>query len=29
MDVNVYDAFYSLNSHEHVSGAITAIFRVI
>jgi len=26
---NVYDVFYSLNSHQHVSAAIAVIFRVI
>jgi hypothetical protein len=26
---NVYDVFYSINSHQHVSAAIAAIFRVI
>ena len=29
MHFNVYDVFYSLNSHQHVSAAILAIFRVI
>jgi hypothetical protein len=24
-----YDVFYSLNSHQHVSTVIAAIFRVI
>jgi hypothetical protein len=28
MHFNVYDAFYSINSHD-VSAAIAAIFRVI
>jgi hypothetical protein len=26
---NVYDVFYSQVSHQHVSAAISAIFRVI
>ena len=29
MHFSVYDVFYSLNSYQHVSGAIAAIFRVI
>jgi hypothetical protein len=29
MHFNVYDLFYSLNSYEHVSAAISTIFRVI
>jgi len=29
MHVNIYDVFYSLTSHEHVSTGIVAIFRVI
>jgi hypothetical protein len=29
MHFNVYDVFYSLYSHQHVSAAIAAIFRVI
>ena len=28
MHFNVYDVFYSLNSHQHVSAAFAAIFRV-
>jgi len=26
---NIYDAFYSQRSHQHVSAAIAAIFRVM
>ena len=29
MDFNVYDVFYSPNSHQHVLAAIAAIFSVI
>jgi len=29
MHFDVYDVFYSLNSHQHVSARIPAIFRVI
>ena len=29
MQFNVYDVFYSLNSHQHVSAAIAAIFSVM
>jgi hypothetical protein len=29
MHFNVYDVFYSHCSHQHVSAAIAAIFRVI
>jgi len=29
MHYNMYDAFYSLHSPQHVSAAIVAIFRVI
>jgi len=29
MHFNVYDVFYSLNSHQHVSAAIAAIFSVM
>jgi hypothetical protein len=29
MLINVYDVFYSINSHQHVSAATAAIFRVI
>jgi hypothetical protein len=29
MHFKVYDIFYSLNSHQHVSAAIAAIFRVL
>ena len=29
MHFNVYDVFYSQFSHQHVSTAIAAIFRVI
>jgi len=29
MHFNVYDVFYSLYSHQHVSAATAAIFRVI
>jgi len=29
MCFNVYDVFYSLNSHQHVSAAIAVIFRVM
>jgi hypothetical protein len=29
MHVNVYDVFYSLNSHQNVSATIAAIFRVL
>ena len=29
MYFNVYDVFYSQCSHQHVSAAIAAIFRVI
>ena len=29
MHFNVYDVLYSLNSHQRVSAAIGAIFRVI
>jgi hypothetical protein len=29
MYFKVYDVFYSLYSHQHVSAAIAAIFRVI
>jgi len=29
MHLNVYDVFYSLNSHQHVSATTTAIFRVV
>jgi len=28
MHSNVYDVFYSLTSHQHVSAGIVAIFRV-
>ena len=28
MCLSVYDVFYSLYSHQHVSAAITAILRV-
>jgi len=29
MHSKVYDVFYSLTSHQHVSAAIVAIFRVM
>ena len=29
MHFNVYDVFYSLNSHQHALAANAAIFRVI
>ena len=29
MHFNVYDVFYYLNSHQHVSAAIAAILRVM
>jgi len=29
MHFNVYDVFYSLNSHQHVSAVIAVIFRAI
>jgi len=29
MHFSVYDVFYSLCSHQHVSAAIMAIFRVM
>jgi hypothetical protein len=29
MYFNVYDVFYSLNSHQHVSAGIPAIFKVM
>jgi len=29
MHFNVYEVFYSLHSHQHVSAIIAAIFRVI
>jgi len=29
MHFNVYDVVYSLNSHQHVSATIAAIFRVM
>jgi len=29
MHYNVYDVFYSLHSHQHVSAAIAPIFRVM
>ena len=29
MQFNVYDVFYSPNSHKHISAAIVAIFRVV
>jgi hypothetical protein len=29
MHFNVYDVFYSPNSHQHVSAAFAAIFRVM
>ena len=29
MHYNVYDVFYSLNSHQHVSAAIEVMFRVM
>jgi len=29
MRFNIYDAFYSHYSHQHVSAAITAIFRIL
>ena len=29
MHFSVYDVFYSLCSHHHVSATITAIFRVV
>jgi hypothetical protein len=29
MHFNVYDVFYSLYSNQHVSAAITVIFRVM
>ena len=29
MHFNVYDVFYSRNSHQHVSAANAAIFRVM
>jgi len=29
MHLNVYDVVYSLNSHQHVSAGIVAIFRVM
>jgi hypothetical protein len=29
MHYNMYDAFYSLHSDQHVSAAIAATFRVI
>jgi len=29
MHFNIYDVFYSLNSYQHVSAAIAAIFRMI
>jgi len=29
MQMNVYDIFYTLYSHRHVSAATAAIFRVI
>ena len=29
MQFNVYDIFYSLNSHHHVSAAIAAMFKVM
>jgi hypothetical protein len=29
MHCNVYDVFYSLNSHQHASAAIVVIFMVI
>jgi hypothetical protein len=29
MYFNVYDVFYSLYSHQHVSAATAAIFRVM
>jgi len=29
MHFNIYDVFYSLNSHQHVSAAIAAIFRMM
>jgi len=29
INFNVHDVFHSLNSHQHVSAAIAAIFRVM
>ena len=29
MHFNIYDVFYSLCSHQHVSAAIVAVFRVM
>ena len=29
MHFNVYDVFYSLNPHRHVSAAMAAIFRLM
>jgi len=29
MHISVYDVFYSLYSHQHVSAALAAIFRVL
>ena len=29
MHINVYDVLYSQCSHQHISAAIVAIFRVI
>jgi hypothetical protein len=29
MNLSVYDVFYSLRSHQHVSGAIVVIFGVV
>jgi len=29
MHFNIYDVFYSLYSHQHVSAAFAAIFRVM
>jgi hypothetical protein len=29
MHTNVYDVFYSLNSHQNVSATIAVIFRVL